>query len=111
VRKIVAAIGAIVLLLVQLDAQQRGQGAGQAGTPAAAQGGGRGGNPNEIVVGQLGGKPVVQPVRRGVDYRDAISPTDPAMNGPVPRLPTDIPTYPDRGRAADPITTWAWKVD
>ena len=56
--------------------------------PRAQQGGA---TPNEIVVGTLAGKPVVQPVRRGVDYRDAISPTDPAMNGPVPRLPDGHP--------------------
>jgi hypothetical protein len=66
-----AVIGTIVLLVVYLQAQQRGQGA-----PAGGQTGGRGGNANEIVVGQLAGKPVIQPVRRGVDYRDAISPTD-----------------------------------
>ena len=73
---IAKAMGVTTLLLVQLHAQQRGQGAGQpAGAPAGRQGGGAGAN--EIVVGQLNGKPVIQPVRRGVDYRDAISPTDP----------------------------------
>src|SRR4029453_11037048 len=90
----VAAIGVAVLFLVQPHAQQRGQGAGPAtGAPAGGQAAGRGGNANEIVVGQLAGKPVIQPVRRGVDYRDAISPTDPAMNGPVPRLPDAHPAW------------------
>jgi hypothetical protein len=93
-----AAVGMAMLLLVQLHAQQRGQGA-----PAGGQNGGRGGNPNEIVVGQLNGRPVIQPVRRGVDYRDAISPTDPAMNGPVPRLPDGHPdlTGPWEGGGSD----------
>src|SRR5207237_8082977 len=51
----------------------------------AAQGRG-GGGPQSVVVGQLGGKPVVQVAVRGVDYRDAISITDAAMNGPGLRL-------------------------
>ena len=65
--------------------------------------GGRGGGPQMVVVGQLAGKPVVQPVTRGVDYRDAISPTDPAMNGPVPRLPDGHPdlTGPWEGGGSD----------
>src|SRR5690242_2657822 len=50
-----------------------------------------GANANEVVVGTLAGKPVIQPVRRGVDYRDTISPTDAAVNGPVPRLPDGHP--------------------
>ena len=69
-----AVIGTLVLLLARAQAQQAQQA-------------------NEIVVGQLNGKPVIQPVRRGVDYRDAISPTDPAMNGPVPRLPDGHPDF------------------
>src|SRR5678815_4485322 len=67
-----AVVGALALLYAQPHAQQAQQA-------------------NEIVVGQLNGRPVIQPVRRGVDYRDAISPTDPAMNGPVPRLPHGHP--------------------
>ena len=71
--------GVTLFLFVQSHAQQRGQGGG----PAAAQSGGRG---QGVVVGQFGGKPVVQPLQRGAGYRDTISPTDPAMNGPVPRM-------------------------
>jgi hypothetical protein len=79
-----AVIGTFVLLLAQPQAQQAQQA-------------------NEIVVGQLNGKPVIQPVRRGVDYRDTISPTDPAMNGPVPRLPDGHPdlTGPWEGGGSD----------
>ena len=68
------------------------------------QGGGRGqAGPREVVVGQLAGKPVIQPVVRGVDYRDAINPNDPAMNGPVPRLPDGHPdlTGPWEGGGSD----------
>ena len=79
-----AVIGTLVLLLAHPQAQQAQQA-------------------NEIVVGQLNGKPVIQPVRRGVDYRDAISPTDPAMKGPVPRLPDGHPdlTGPWEGGGSD----------
>ena len=72
-----------------------------ASQPAAQ--GGRGGGPQSVVVGQLGGKPVVQVSVRGVDYRDTISVTDPAMNGPVPRLPDGHPdlTGPWEGGGSD----------
>jgi hypothetical protein len=86
-----------LLLLVQSHAQQRGQGGGQA---AAPQGGGRG---QGVVVGQFGGQPVVQPLQRGADYRDTINPADPAMNGPVPRMPDGHPdlTGPWMGGGSD----------
>ena len=88
--------GLTLLLLVQSHAQQRGQGGGQ----AAGQGGGRG--PQQLVVGQFAGKPVIQ-VNRGADFRDAISFNDPAMNGPVPRLPDGHPdlTGPWEGGGSD----------
>ena len=54
------------------------------------------------VVGEFGGKPVVQ-VNRGADYRDAIPLNDPTMNGPVPRLPDGHPdlTGPWEGGGSD----------
>ena len=64
------------------QAAGQGAGRGQGAGPGAGQGAGRG----AVVVGQLAGKPVVQPAQRGASYRDSISPADPAMNGPVPRL-------------------------
>jgi len=51
---------------------------------------GQGATPQRVVVGQLGGKPVVQ-VTRGVLFRDAIALNDPALNGPVPRMPDGHP--------------------
>jgi len=87
-----------LLLLVQSHAQQRGQGGGQA---AAPQGGGRG--QQGVVVGQFGGQPVVQPLQRGADYRDTLNPNDPAMSGPVPRMPDGHPdlTGPWMGGGSD----------
>ena len=99
------ALALTFFLLVHSHAQQRGQGAGPAAGQAAAQGaapqGGRGG-PQQVVVGQFRGKPVVQ-VNRGPAYRDSISFNDPAMNGPVPRLPDGHPdlTGPWEGGGSD----------
>src|SRR6266550_7742878 len=86
----------MLVLLVLSHAQQRGQGAAQ----PSGQGAGRGAQ--RLVVGQFAGKPVVQ-VNRGADFRDAIAFTDPAMNGPVPRLPDGHPdlTGPWEGGGSD----------
>ena len=102
-----AVVGLMLLLRVPSQAQQGGQGGGQ-GTAgrgqgagqAAGQGGGRG--PQQLVVGQFRGKPVVQ-ANRGATLRDAISFNDPAMNGPVPRLPDGHPdlTGPWEGGGSD----------
>ena len=102
--------GLMLSLLAQSNAQQRGQGAGPAGGQgagrgqgagqAAGQGAGRGAQ--SLVVGEFAGKPVVQ-VNRGADFRDTISFNDPAMNGPVPRLPDGHPdlTGPWEGGGSD----------
>ena len=89
-RKILFVTAAIAALLPSYLSGQQGGGRGQAG-------------PREVVVGQLNGKPVIQPVVRGADYRDAINPNDPAMNGPVPRLPDGHPdlTGPWEGGGSD----------
>ena len=63
----------------------------------------RGPAPAPVVVGQLDGRPVVQPPQRGASYRDSINPTDPAMSGPVPRMPDGRPdlTGPWEGGGSD----------
>jgi len=90
VKKMLLVAAAIAALVPAYLSGQQGGGRGQAG-------------PREVVVGQLAGKPVIQPVVRGVDYRDAINPNDPAMNGPVPRLPDGHPdlTGPWEGGGSD----------
>ena len=90
------AVGLMLSLFGYSHAQQRGQGGGQPAAPT----GGRG---QDVVVGQFGGKPVIQPFQRGADYRNTISPTDPAMNGPVPRMPDGHPdlTGPWMGGGSD----------
>ena len=82
-----------LLLLVQLHAQQRGQGGGQAAAPGAARG-------PQLVVGEFRGKPVVHTTR---GTRDAIPVTDPTMKGPVPRMPDGHPdlTGPWEGGGSD----------
>jgi hypothetical protein len=105
-----AAAAVTLLVLAHLSAQQQGRGDAAAGGQGGArgqgagqpvgQGGGRG--PQQLVVGQFNGKPVIQ-VNRGADFRDAISFNDPAMNGPVPRLPDGHPdlTGPWEGGGSD----------
>ena len=52
-----------------------------------------------VVTGQFRGKPVVHRTG-GPTFRNTINPDDPAMNGPVPRMPDGHPDLTEIGRAS-----------